>query len=298
MKNGFTQTPNAVIRSGKKITDAEFRLYCVLLSFDFRKGFVFPSRETLGKHMGASRAKIDRVKSSLEKKGGFRKKRRGLGITNLYFLSRDFLPQTDDSNMSLAGNSQVSGKEDEVENTFNNYLPKSQTFKETDFGGETQPLPEPQPKRETHLEVIFRSNLKKVKVAFDPWLDDQSDDELNESNFSRNTDAAVNGILYYIHKYRVYCRVDHPSYKLLQLRDCMVGFLDGIWYAERSNIPLSLDGIVTRVIDRWFETTSRDSNKLRLSVFVGKGSSVFYRALISVMADYGLEWREDSDVDS
>lgn len=297
MKKSFTQIPNAVIRSGKKITDAEFRLYCTLLSFDFKQGFVFPSRETLGKHMGASRAKIDRVKNSLEKKGAFRKQRRGQGITNLYFLNKDFLYKADDSNMSPLGNSPVSGKEDEVDNTFNNYLPTSSTFKETNFCGETQPLPKPQANGKPHVEVIFRNLLKKTKISVDSWLDKYPDEELDSGTISRNTDAAVKGILYYIRKYKVYCGIDHPLYKLPQLRDCMEGFLDGIWQIEQSHLHIPLDDVVIQVINRWFETTSINPNRLRLSVFVGKLSLVFSNSLESVMADYGLE-RKEAHADS
>ncbi len=180
----------------------------------------------------------------------------------------------------------------EKQNKFNNYLATSSSFKETNFGGEPQPLPKPQP------EVIFRRNLKKVKTSLDSWLDKYPDSELDEGAISRNTEAAVKGILYYIRKYKVYCHVDHPLYKLPQLRDCLEGFLDGIWQVERCGIPLPLDEIITKVVDRWFETTSTNSNKLRLSVFVGQVSDVFPRALASVMADYGLEWKEGTDVDS
>ncbi len=300
MEKGFTMVKNKVIQSGKKITDAEFRLYCTLLSFDFQKGLVFPSRETLSKYMGASLAKIDRIKSSLEDKGAFRKKRRGQGISNIYILNKDFLIEADDLRLSHLDSSQMSGrKEDEVNKTLNNnYLTKSKASTETDREVDSQPLSKNQPKKKPQTEVIFRKNLKRVKKSLDSWLDKYSDSQLDEATISRDTDVAIKGILYYIRKYKLYCRIEHPLYKLPQLRDCMEGFLNGMWYAEHCSINLPLEKVIEKTVDRWFETTSTDTNGLRLSVFVGQGSSVFYRALNSVMADYGLEWKEDTDVDS
>lgn len=289
----FTQIANKVTKSGNTITNTEYRLYCTLKSYDYQKGFSYPGREKLARDMGMSVATIDRAKKGLIEKGYINKKRRGQGLTNLYY----FLPVPDNSKLSGLDDLQVSGKLDLGNNTLNNYLKTSLPSKETTFGEKPQPLPVTQPSTKPQPEVVFRSNLKSIKESLDSWLDRYPDSELDEGTISRNTDAAVKGIVYYIRKYKIYCKVDHPFYKPQQLRDCMEGFLDGIWQVEHCGIPLSLDEIVTKVIDRWFETTAIDSNNMRLSVFVGKYSLVFSRALESVMADYGLEWRRD-DVDS
>ncbi len=317
MKKGFTQISNPVIRSEKKLTDAEFRLYCTLRSFDFKNGFVFPSRETLAKHMGCSRAKIDRVKSSLEKKGGFRKKRRGQGITNLYFLNRDFLPLADDSSMSPAGNSQVSGKEDEVENTFNNYLPTSLPFKETTFGENpnlgtvTQPLSQPykekavgvttelssvsQPKQKDP-RIILLGNLNRVKTAFEERNSKHSPEQLEEEYLSLNTKSCVKGIQYYFWKYKTFFGKEHPLLKLKQLDNCFENFNWMVWKIENNlDIPPSkIDEVIERAIDRWFGTTTPVANNLNLNHFAGitkKGtaySEVLERSVEEVLYELGI----------
>jgi hypothetical protein len=295
-KTGFTQVPNRIICSGKKLTDREFRLLCVLMTHDFQKGYVFPGREKIAKEMGASRAKVDRVKGTLEKKGAFKKKRRGQGITNIYYLNEDFFIEADNSQMSRLGDSVLSGKEKENNNTPYNYLKTSPSTKETTYGENHQPLPITQPKPKTPPDVIFLSHLKKLQVTIDSQLSKFTIYQLDKDyRYSKNTDSCVQGIIYYIRNYKLACGFDHPLYKLPQLRDCMFGFLNGIWEVEKSSIDLPTDEIVKKVIDRWFSSTSPEPNNLHLSHFIGNGSSIFSRSLEAVMADYGLSWREDSD---
>lgn len=187
----------------------------------------------------------------------------------------------------------------EKQNKFNNYLPTSSSFKETtyeeipDLGTVTQPKGKPQP------EMVFRNQLKKLRIKLDSLFDKKSDEELENLEVTRNTRDAIEGIIYYINKYKLYCGEDHPFYKTSQLQDCFMGFLDGIWNIERSGLEIPLQVAVQKVIDRWFETTPTEANNLRLSHFAGQGSWIFCNALSSVMRDYGLGWwRKEDNADS
>jgi hypothetical protein len=281
MNKGFTQIPNRVIWSGKKLTDEEFRLYCALQSHKFHKEVVFPGREKLAKEMGASVAKVDRVKKHLELKGAFRKKRRGQGETNLYFLDDNFLLEADNSPVSCLGDSPVSGKE-EKENNTNNYLKTSQPGKRTEVGGNPQPYPEPQPHTNPPTDVIFRAHLKSLKALIDTQFSKLiSENAFQEYGYSTDTAACINGILYYVHKYYVATGIEHPLYKKTQLYDCMLGFLNGILEIEKANLPT--EETLIKVVDRWFGTTTPDSNNLRLSHFVGNRSSIFLKCLDAVV---------------
>lgn len=184
----------------------------------------------------------------------------------------------------------------ESQKIFYNYLKTSPTFEEENPGGGTKPQPPPNtpPHATPPAEVVFRNLLKKAKVRADSGLDRISNSELFP--FSRNTDAAVKGIIYYILKYKIFCGTDHPFYKLPQLRDCIFGFLYGVGVIERSNLDYPLDDIVAQAINRWFASTPTEPNNLRLSHFVGgKNNSILINSLDSVMADYGLVWKEDAD---
>lgn len=186
----------------------------------------------------------------------------------------------------------------EKQNKFNNYLPTSSSFKETNFGGETQPLPETRPKRETPTDVIFLSQLKKLKVKLDSQLEKITDARLNEEyELSRNTNASLKGILYYIRKYKAVLGVDHPRYKSPQVHDCMLGFLSGIWDIEQTNLPV--DETVIRVVDRWFASTRTEENNLRLNHFVGNSGKniIFYNCFQDVLLDVAY-YREEANADS
>ncbi len=206
--------------------------------------------------------------------------------------------ENEESNDRQTNEERYDNGTNETKGPNNNYLKKSNTCKETNSGENSQPSTRNQPKSNSQSEVVFRSLLKKTKLSIDSWLDKYPDSELDNGTISRNTDAAIKGILYYIRRYKIFCGIDHPNYKLPQLRDCMEGFLDGIWQIERCGIKIPLEEIVVKVIDRWFNTTSSEPNNLRLSHFVGNISLVFSNSLESVMADYGLCWKEDTDANS
>lgn len=327
MKKNFTQITNAAVRSGRKITDAEFRLYSVLLSFAFNKEFVFPSRETLSIHMGASLAKVDRVKKSLEKKGAFRKQRRGQGITNLYFLNREFLYQAEDSNMSPLGYSPMSGKEDEVDNTFNNYLPTSKTFRDTNLGEKpnlssgTQPKENNQPYKEkavgitTELgsvsqpkqkdpRIIFLNLLNRVKREFDDYLSKLSPERLQDEEWSLNTASCVKGIQYYLRKYKSVFGEEHVPIKLAQLKRCFINFNCSVSELEEVSLPPSkIDEVLQRAIDRWFTTTSLEPNNLNLNHFAGINNAgelslILDNSVYEVMDELGYWRKEEASADS
>lgn len=277
MNKGFTQILNRIICSGEKINDAEFRLYCTLLSHGFHKGSAYPSRQTLALEMGASIAKIDRVKKSLELKGAFRKKRRGQGITNLYFLNDAFLMEAEESPVIRQEDSSMIGKQEGSKKTLNNYLKKSSAFKEVNtVGGRSQSGVD------TPKEVIFCAHLNRIKIRFDNILSKNTSTELYEKKVSTNTQKAINGVLYYIRKYKDYCGVDHPLYKKPQLEDCVCGFLYGLWIIEQENSPL--DETLLKAIDRWFNSTNTDSNNLKLSHFAGNGSQVIFNCIQDVLS--------------
>lgn len=278
-KKGFTIIPNSIIKGGKRLTDAEFRLYCTISSYDFQKGHSFPGRKTLAKEMGASVAKIDRVKKKLEEKGGIKKKRRGQGITNMYYLNQFFLSEADDSSAVVAEPSQVIGKQNESNNTFNNYLKTSLPYKETTLGGDSQPSSKSRATGK-NPEVVFLSHLNRIKAELDAELSKVSDDSLREAEVSRNTTACVDGIIYYLRSYKVSYGKNHPFYKPPQLKDCMKGFLYGIWEIEERFFPVK--ETIEKAIDHWFSTSPDDDNLQKLSVFVGNGSSVFFRSIEAV----------------
>jgi len=273
MKKGFTKVPNSVIHSGKELTDEEFRLYCSLLSYEFQKSYVYPGRETLAKLMGASRAKVDRVKKNLEQKGAFRKKRRGQGKTNLYYINENFLTEADNSQVSPLGDSSVSGKQDLDINTQNyNYLKTSNSTKETNLGEN------PRRGTKTPTDVVFRNHLKRYRPLIEEALVNTSEP------ISNDIDAAYEGIIYYIRKYGHSFSENHPLYKKRQLINCVYGVLYGMWEIEQRSLPTGV--ALKEVIDRWFATTSyQDKNKLRLSVFASPDSSVFYRCFEGVLSD-------------
>lgn len=273
-KKDFTQISNKVTKSGTAITNTEYRLYCTLKSYDFQKGFAYPGRNKLASDMGMSVSTVDRAKKGLQEKGLIRKKRRGLGKTNVYFLS-----EADDANMSGQEQSQMIGKEEKVKNTFNNYLKTSLPYKETTLGGDSQPSSKSRATGK-NPEVVFLSHLNRIKAELDAELSKVSDDSLREAEVSRNTTACVDGIIYYLRSYKVSYGKDHPFYKPPQLKDCMKGFLYGIWEIEERFFPVK--ETVEKAIDHWFSTSPDDDNLQKLSVFVGKGSSVFFRSIEAV----------------
>jgi len=188
----------------------------------------------------------------------------------------------------------------ETQKKFYNYQETSLSYKETTLGKNPNGGTKSQPKRETPTDVVFLSQLKRLGVKVDSRLNSLTDVQLyKEYELSRNTEACIQGILFYIRKYKAVLGIDHPRYKLPQLENCMYGFLNGIWEIERLNLPIEDTGV--RVINRWFATNPPDPNKLRLSHFIGSKQNdvniIFYNCLQEVLLDIGYYRREDN-VDS
>lgn len=274
IQQGFTQIYNGLMFTGKAITDAEFRLYCLLSYRTFQKNYCYPGRLRLAKEMGASVAKVDRVKKSLEQKGFIKKCRRGQGITNLYILHKPYFYEAEESPVNAQDESSTIRKEYKGKNTKKyNYL-ENQKSNEISYNNEEPTQRKSPSKSESSNSVILLSMLKRVKESFDEY----SPESLEENELSSNTNAAFNGILYYFERYNQICKEEHPRYRRKQLEDCFFGFLNGIWEIEQRNIPV--DQTIGEVIERWFYSAKRkDSNYLRLSHFVGKASSIFYNCL-------------------
>lgn len=177
----------------------------------------------------------------------------------------------------------------EKQKIFNNYLPTSSSFKETNFGGETQPLPEPQPLTKDNPEVIFRSLINRAipKAVHAIRLGE------NPEDFSEDTGLCAAGIRYYLRKYTVVLGAHHVPYKMEQVVDCVKGFLWGLRIIEINDFPLSKSEVMTRAIDRWFNTTETDRNNLQLNHFVGNYSNIFFNSIKGIGAELGISWRDD-----
>src|SRR5205823_3761399 len=83
--DGFTQVPNFILKNdaltvGEKITFAMF------LSYAWHNDKVFPGQERLAADIGVARRSVNTFVKGLEKKGFITIKRRGLGLTNIYYL--------------------------------------------------------------------------------------------------------------------------------------------------------------------------------------------------------------------
>lgn len=255
---GFTMVPNKLMTMGSSFTDEEFRLLCVLLYHAFQKESCFPGRQKLANETGASVSKVDRVKKKLQTKRFINKQRRGQGLTNLYF-PKIFFTEADKSPVSVQKNPQVTRKEYEVNNTkFNNYLDnqKSTTYKEK--------LPNSEPQSRTPNDVVTRSMLNKQIRAL-------LTTNYQEQGVSReDIDIAKDVVCYYYKRYRDICGKEHTLYKAPQLRECFYNLILEINEIRELSYPeVEIPDIVKAVIERWFSSTSRDSNNLLLSHFVG-----------------------------
>lgn len=245
---------------------------------------------------GVKKDSIDNVLRYLKSRGHITTRRttRGLIITVLnYDQLQDFASYSNGTeNVFPEDIEKIPKRPDkeinEINETNNNYLKKSISYKEE------KTLSKSQPKSKTQPEVVFRSQLKKIKAYYDDLFISRPD-VLEENELSPNTTAAVNGIIYYINKYKFICGIDHPYYKKKQLEDCFLWFLNGIWDIEQAN--LAVEETIRKVIDRWFYTTNPHSNNLKLSHFVGKGSLVFWNSLQGVIVDLGVN-REEENADS
>lgn len=88
MKRGryFTQVPQRAIEDGV-ISDLAFRVYALLLSFDWqRNGVVWPAQETLATTLGRKPRSVRNALRELEFAGYITSRKRGRGQSNAYVL--------------------------------------------------------------------------------------------------------------------------------------------------------------------------------------------------------------------
>ena len=84
-QRGFTQVPNAILRSPQLSVGAKLT-YAMLLSYAWANDFCFPGQDKLAKDMGVSLRSANSHIKELERYGFVRITRRGLGKPNLYEL--------------------------------------------------------------------------------------------------------------------------------------------------------------------------------------------------------------------
>ena len=81
--SGFTQVPNAVLRSDKISPGAKLA-YAMLLSYAWHNDFCFPGQDRLARDIGISRQSVNTQIKELERKGFIKITRQGQGKPNLY----------------------------------------------------------------------------------------------------------------------------------------------------------------------------------------------------------------------
>jgi hypothetical protein len=82
-QSGFTQVPNAVLKSDEISPGAKLA-YTMLLSYAWHNDFCFPGQDRLGTDMGVSRRSANTYIKELNEKGFINVKRQGQGRPNLY----------------------------------------------------------------------------------------------------------------------------------------------------------------------------------------------------------------------
>lgn len=84
-EKGFTQVPNAILRS-KKLSMGAKLTYAALLSYAWSNDFCFPGQQRLADDIGVTRQTANEYIGELKKKGFVNVKRKGQGRTNIYEL--------------------------------------------------------------------------------------------------------------------------------------------------------------------------------------------------------------------
>lgn len=83
---GFTQVPNAILRSGDISAGAKL-VYALLLSYAWHNDYCFPGQDLLAEDIGISRQSVNTHVKELERKGFVKIKRKGQGRANVYELN-------------------------------------------------------------------------------------------------------------------------------------------------------------------------------------------------------------------
>ncbi len=87
LRSGYTVIPNFILRHPDISAGAKLA-YIVLLSYAWQAGSCFPGQERMAEDMGSGKRSIVRYMQELEEAGLLEVKRRGLGQTNVYSLTR------------------------------------------------------------------------------------------------------------------------------------------------------------------------------------------------------------------
>lgn len=84
--NGFTQVPNAILKSDTISSGAKL-VYALLLSYAWHNDFCFPGQDTLAADIGIARGTVNRHVQELADKGFIKITRKGQGRANVYELN-------------------------------------------------------------------------------------------------------------------------------------------------------------------------------------------------------------------
>ena len=87
LRERFTQIPNTILRR-PDVTPGAKLTYVMLLSYAWQDDSCFPGQQTLAQDIGVSRRSVVTYLQELQDKGLLLVKRRGLGQTNVYTLTR------------------------------------------------------------------------------------------------------------------------------------------------------------------------------------------------------------------
>lgn len=83
---GFTQVPNAILRSDQISPGAKL-CYAMLISYAWHDDYCFPGQDRLAADIGVSRQSVNTQLKELERKGFIRIRRQGQGRPNLYEIN-------------------------------------------------------------------------------------------------------------------------------------------------------------------------------------------------------------------
>jgi biotin operon repressor len=84
--SGFTQVPNAILRSDKISPGAKLA-YTMLLSYAWHNDYCFPGQDRLANDIGISRQSVNTQIKELERKAFIKIKRQGQGRPNIYEIN-------------------------------------------------------------------------------------------------------------------------------------------------------------------------------------------------------------------
>jgi DNA-binding transcriptional regulator YhcF (GntR family) len=87
LKERFTQVPNTILRR-KDVSPGAKLAYMVILSYAWQEESCFPGQQRLAEDIGVTPRSVITYLKELQSAGLLRVKRRGLGMTNVYYISR------------------------------------------------------------------------------------------------------------------------------------------------------------------------------------------------------------------